>query len=80
MFKNYDVWSFLWVIRFGTIKKPNSRQMVDNWYTFFNINNIFDINFWHTAYTIASKIGTHFGKKRNLLQSNGYVHTFKGDH
>ena len=27
---------------FGTIKKPNSRQMVHNSYNFININNIFD--------------------------------------
>ena len=67
------------LIRFETIDKPNSRQIVHNSYIFININNIFDINFWHAAYTIASKIDIHFGKKRGLLQSNDYVHTFKGD-
>ena len=46
--------------------------MVYNSYIFININ------FWYTAYTIASKTGTYFGKKHDLLQSNGYVNTFKG--
>ena len=33
------------------------------------------------AYTIASKTGTYFCKKRNLLQSNKQnVNTFKGAH
>ena len=69
------------VIRFGAIKKPNSRQVEYNSYIFININNIFDINFLrYTTYAIALKIGTYFGKKRDLLQSNGYVHTFKRAH
>ena len=46
--------------------------MVHNSYFFININ------FWHTAYTIASKTGTYFGKKRDFLQGIGYLNTFKG--
>ena len=34
------------IIRFGTIQKPNPRQMMHNSYIFININS------WHTAYTI----------------------------
>ena len=44
-------------------------------------NNLFifvNINSWHTVYTIASKTGTYFVKKHDILQSNGYVNTFKG--
>ena len=48
--------------------------MVHNSYIFSNINS------WHTAYTIASKTGTYFGKKRDFLQSSCYVNTFKGAH
>ena len=48
--------------------------MVRNSYIFININS------WHAAYSIASKTGTYFGKKRDLLQSNGYVNTFKSPH
>ena len=48
--------------------------MVHNPYIFININ------IWHTAYTIALKTGTCFGKKRNFLQGSCYVNTFKGAH
>ena len=48
--------------------------MVHNSYIFI------DINSWHTAYTIASKTGTYFCKKCDLLQSKGYVNTFKEVH
>ena len=48
--------------------------MVHNSYIFININ------FWHTAYTIALKTGTYFGKNRDFLQGSSYVNTFKGIH
>ena len=48
--------------------------MVHNPYIFININ------IWHTAYTIALKTGTCFGKKRDFLQGSCYVNTFKGAH
>ena len=48
--------------------------MVHNSYIFSNINS------WHRAYTIASKTGTYFGKKRDFLQGSCYVNTFKGAH
>ena len=44
------------------IQKTNSRQMVHNSYIFV------DINSRHTAHTIASKTGTHFGKRRDFLK------------
>ena len=58
--------------RLGTIQKPNSRQMVHNSYIFSNINS------WHRAYTITSKTGTYFAKKRDFLRGSCYVNTFKG--
>ena len=62
MLKNYGISSILWVQYVQEQSRPNSRQMVHNSYIFININ------FWHTAYTIALKMDTYFGKKRDLLQ------------
>ena len=61
-------------IRLGAIQKPNFREMVHNSCIFIKIKSR------RTAYTIALKTGTYFGKKCDFLQSNGYVKPFKGAH
>ena len=47
--------------------------MVHSSYIFININSC------HTAYTIAWKTGTYFGKKRDFSRGS-YVNKFKGAH
>ena len=62
------------LMRLATIQKPNSKQMVHNSHIFINIDS------WHTAYTIALKTGTYFGKKRDFLQGRCYVNPIKWPH
>ena len=79
MFKIYDFSLILWVL---SVLKQSRNRISDRWciiHTFLLISSP-AYTTAYTAYTIALKTGTYFGKKCDFLQSNGYVKLFKGAH